>query len=113
MPPITVTARTGDASQTSADTRVVGLFEGESLPDGALQALVSSGEASGKLRRLAATHEDAGRRVVLAGLGPRDSFDAETARVVAAVVAGRASELSCRALSWAAPEGAGDAGALV
>ena len=34
MPPISVTARQGAPEETSADTRVVGLFEGESPPAG-------------------------------------------------------------------------------
>jgi leucyl aminopeptidase len=112
MPTITVTARQGAPEETDADTRVVGLFEGESLEDDALQALVDSGEAKGGLRKLAVTHED-GKRVVVVGLGKRDEFDAEKARVAAAVAAGRARELGAKSLSWAAPSGEGAAGALV
>ena len=112
MPPIAVSARTGAPEETSADTRVIGLFEGESLPEGPLRALSDSGEASGKPRTLAVTHED-GRRVIVAGLGKRDAFDAEAARVAAALAAGRARELSAKSLSWAAPEGEGAVGALV
>jgi leucyl aminopeptidase len=113
MPPIAVSARLGGPRETAADTRVVGLFEGESLPEGPLRALSDSGEASGKLRKLAVAHEDGPRRVIVAGLGKRDEFDAERARVAAAVAAGRARELSARSLSWAAPGGDGVAGALV
>src|SRR3954462_7735284 len=111
MPQIAVSARRGAPEETSADTRVVGLFEGDSLPEGPLRALSDSGEASGKLRKLAVTHEDGGRRVIVAGLGKRDEFDAERARVAAAVAAGRARELSGSSLSWADPGGV--AGALV
>ena len=115
MSEITVTARQGAPEETSADTRVIGLFDGDSLPsDGPLGALSESGEASGKARRVAVTHEDGGaRRVLVVGLGERDSFDAEAARVAAAVAATRARELSARSLSWAAPSGEGVAGALV
>jgi leucyl aminopeptidase len=112
VPPITVSARTGAPEETSADTRVIGLFDGESLTDGPLKALSDSGEASGKARKVAVTHED-GRRVLVAGLGKRDEFDAEAARVAAAVAAGRARELSAKSLSWAAPPGDGVAGGLV
>src|ERR1700712_4191870 len=112
MPSISVGARQGAPEETSADTRVLGLFDGEELPEGPLRALSESGEASGKLRKLAVTHED-GRRVIVAGLGKRDEFDAEKARVAAAGAAGRARELSAGALSWAAPSGEGVAGALV
>jgi leucyl aminopeptidase len=113
MPPIAVSARTGAPEETSADTRVIGLFEGESLPEGALRALSDSGEASGKLRKLAVTHSSGdGRRMIVVGLGKRDEFHAEKARVAAAVAASRARELSGRSLSWAAPSDE-VAGALV
>jgi leucyl aminopeptidase len=117
MPPIAVTGRRGAPEETSADTRVVGLFEGESLPQGRLRALSDSGEASGKLRKLAVTHEEVPgggiRRVIVAGLGKRAEFDAERARVAAADAAGRARDLSAHSLSWAVPSGEGAAGALV
>src|SRR5437764_6009206 len=112
MPQIAVSARRGTPEQTSADTRVIGLFEGESLPDGPLRALSDSGEASGKPRKVAVAHEDS-RRVIVVGLGKRDEFDSEKARVASAVAAGRARDLSARSLSWEAPPGAGVAGALV
>jgi leucyl aminopeptidase len=91
---------------------VVPVFEGESLDDPALQALIDSGEAKGGLRKLAVAHED-GRRVVLVGVGKREELDHERARVAAAVAAGRARELGARSLSWAAPAGEGMAGAVV
>ena len=112
MPEVTVTGRAGDPRETEADTRVVPVFEGETLDEPALQALVDSGEAKPGPRKLAVTHED-GRRVVLVGAGKRDEFDHERARVAAAVAAGRASELSARSVSWATPGGDGVAGAIV
>src|SRR2546423_9902415 len=111
VPQTAVSARRGAPEETSADTRVIGLFEDESLPEGPLRALSDSGEARGKPRTLAVTHEDS-RRVIVVGLGKRDEFDSEKARVAAAVAAGRARELSARSLSWAAPPGEGVAGAL-
>src|SRR5256714_13275129 len=102
MPPVAVTARSGPAGDTDADTRVVAVFEGEPLDEPDLQALVDSGEAKPALRKLAVVHVD-GRRVILAGLGRRDGLGPERARVAAAVAAGRARELGARSLSWAAP----------
>ena len=79
--PISVSARRGAPEETAADTRVVGLFEGEELSDPALQQLVELGEAKPALKRVAVTHEDAPgggkRRVLIAGLGKRDELDAE------------------------------------
>ena len=112
-----VTSRSGAPGDTAADTRVVPLFEGETLGEPALQALVDLGEAKPGLRKVAVTHEDAPgggrRRVLIAGLGKRDELDAERARVAAAAVAGRARELGTVSLSWASPGGEGVDGGLV
>jgi leucyl aminopeptidase len=117
MPGPTVTASSGAPEDTAADTRVIGLFEGEALADPDLQALVELGEAKAGLKKVAVAHEDAPgggrRRVLIAGLGKRDEFDPERARVAAAAAAGRAKELGAVSLSWAAPPGEGVAGALV
>ena len=108
MPQIEVTVRQGEPGDTQADTRVCGLFDGGSLTDPELQRLVDSGEAKGTLKRLCVTHEDAPgggrRRVIIAGLGKEDEFNAEKARVAAAAAATRAKELGAESLSWAAPE---------
>ena len=117
MPGPTVTARRGAPEDTAADTRVVGLFENESLADPALQRLVELGEAKPALKKVAVAHEDAPgggqRRVLIAGLGKRDEFDAERARVAAAAAAARARELGAVSLSWAAPAGEGVSAGLV
>src|SRR5436190_23489026 len=113
MASVAVTARRGKPEDTAADTRVVGLFEGESVADPALQALVDLGEAKPALKQVALAHEDAPgggqRRVLIAGLGPREEFDAEHARVAAAAAAGRARDLGAVSLSWAVPDGMADA----
>src|SRR3712207_5652000 len=103
MPTLAVKARPGPPEDTAADTRVVGLFEGEKLADPRLQALVRLGEAKPGHGKVALAHEEAPgggqRRVLIAGLGRRDEFDAEKARVAAAVVAGRAKELGSVSVS--------------
>ena len=111
MPNINVTARAGEPADTDADTRVVPLFEGEDAPDAGVKSLVDAGEAKPALGKLAVTHEDGGRRVIVVGLGKRDELDGEKARVAAAGAAGRASDLGTKTLSWAAP--ADVAGAVV
>ncbi len=108
MPPIEVTVLPeGDPGETQADTRICGLFDGGKLTDPYLQRLVDSGEAKGTLKRLCVTHEDTPsggrRRVIIAGLGKEDEFDAEKARVAAGAAATRAKELGAESLSWAAP----------
>ena len=117
MAPITVSTRSGAPEETAADTRVVGVFEGESLDDPALQRLVELGEAKRGLKKVAVAHEDAPgggqRRVLIAGLGSREAFGAEQARMAAASAAARAKELGAVSLSWAAPSGDGVAAGLV
>ena len=113
-----VRATTQAPLETDADTIVVGVFEGKGIPhdveDGALGALVRSGEARPGFRKLTHTHA-AGRRWILIGLGARDDFDAERARIAAAVALGRARELGTRTLCWELPHKVPDAvaGALV
>src|SRR5215203_5260188 len=113
-----VRATTDSPPDTGADTVVVGVFEGKGIPhdveDGALGALAESGEARSEFRKLTHAHA-AGRRWILIGLGARDDFDAERARVAAAAALGRARELGARALCWELPHKVPDAvaGALV
>src|SRR5438034_10713118 len=107
-----VRATTEPPLQTGADTICVGLVEGEGvihdLADGALGALVESGEARTAPRKVAVAHAE-GVRWLLVGLGARDGLDAEGARVAAAVAEARARELGARALCWELPHHVDDA----
>ena len=106
-----VEATTQSPVATAADTIAVGLVEGEGIPhdtpDGALGALVASGEAKARARHLALTHAG-GKRCLVVGLGRREDLDGEVARAAAASVVGRARELGTRALCWEVPHHAGD-----
>jgi leucyl aminopeptidase len=107
-----VAATTQSPAETAADTIAIGVFEGEAIAHdvegGTLQALVDSGEARPGFRKLAVAHAG-GRRFILAGLGKRDDFDAERARVVAATVLGRAREVGTEVLCWELPHHVEDA----
>jgi leucyl aminopeptidase len=109
-----ISATSGPAEETAADTIVRGVFEGENLDQAPLQALLDSGEARRRDGSLALTHVD-GRRFLIAGLGAPQDFDAERARAAAAAAAKRASELGSHAICWVAPSGADEriVGALV
>jgi leucyl aminopeptidase len=91
-----------------ADTIAIGVFENEDVPidpaPAELEALLESGEGKRSFKHLALTHVD-GRRVILVGLGPRSRFDAERARVVAALVQRRARDTATHTLCWLLPEG--------
>ena len=86
------------------------MFEDEAVAHdhgGVLQALVDSGEARATFRHLALHHGD-GKRWLLVGLGNRDDFDPERARIAGATVHGRARELGTRALCWELPHHVSD-----
>jgi leucyl aminopeptidase len=114
MREIAVTVRPGAPEETAADTRVLGLFDGEHLPEPELQQLVELGEAKSGLGKVAVAHEEAPgggrRRVLIAGLGKREEFDGEAARVAAAAVASRARDLGAVSLSWALPDDGAEVG---
>ncbi len=112
-----INATTSLPIDTDADTVAVGLFEGEGIAhdaDGAMQALVERREARPRLRHLAVTHA-AGKRWIVVGLGARDGFDTERARVAAAVALDRARDLAASHLCWELPHRVADdvAAALV
>ncbi len=106
-----VHATTDAPADTAADTVAVGVFEGKEvahdLPGGELQALLAAGEARRSFKHLA-LGRGAGKRWIVVGLGERDAFDAERARVAAAVVAQRAAELGTGELCWEVPHKVGD-----
>ncbi len=101
-----VEATTASPLATGADTIVVGVFEGEEVahdvPGGALGELLGSGEAKRDFKHLAVTHAE-GARFILVGLGKREEFDGERARVVAALAHRRAGEIGTATLCWEVP----------
>ena len=107
-----ISATTDSPLETSADTIAVGVFDGEDVAhdvsDGILQRLLDRGEARRAFKHLAVAHAD-DRRFVVVGLGAREQFDAERARIVAAAVHARARELASTALCWEVPHHVDDA----
>jgi len=100
-----VTATTQPGADADADTVAVGVFDGDEAPPNTpaeLGELLASGEARRSFKSLALTHAG-GKRWLVVGLGARGDFNAERARVAAAVVGERLRELSTRALCWEAP----------
>jgi leucyl aminopeptidase len=100
-----VSATTQPASDSDADTVVVGLFDGEQPPAEApaeLTRLVESGEAKSSFKALALTHAE-GKRWLMVGLGARKDFTPEKARVAAAVARERAREIASNHLCWLLP----------
>ena len=113
-----IRATTDSPLDTGADTIVVGVFDGKGIPhdvdDGALGALVESGEARSSCGRSRSRTPPGSAGSSLGG-GSRDDFDGERARLVAATALGRARELGARSLCWELPHKVADAvaGAIV
>jgi len=108
---VQVEATTAGPLDSGADTIVVGVFEGEDvahdLPGDALSSLLASGEARRECGRLAVTHAD-GTRAILIGLGDRAKFDGERARAAAGVAHRRAREIAATRMCWEVPHHVGD-----
>ena len=113
---VMVTVTTEDPQSTDADTVAVALLDGEEAPAGVpgeVAELLESGEARGSFKALAVTHAQ-GKRWLTVGVGKREEFTPERARVAAAKALERAKEISTRTLCWLLPTGADSdmAGAL-
>src|SRR6195952_1823442 len=93
------------SSLQSADAAlvVVGLYEGDSLPDEVADA-PGAGDAKGSFKTLTRLYPGGPERLLVVGLGEREDFEAEKLRVLAALVAGEAAKLEATSLAWALPE---------
>jgi leucyl aminopeptidase len=93
------------SSLQDADTALVavGLYEGDSLPDGLADA-PGAGDAKGSFRSLTRLYPGGPERLLVVGLGERGDFEVEKLRVLAALVAGEAAKLEATSLAWALPE---------
>src|SRR5271166_6540799 len=94
-----VSSTTQPAGATVADTVVLGAFEGAPREVG---ELLASGEARHSFKALGLAHSE-GKRWLVVGLGKREDFTPERARIAAAVARERARELSAVSLCWQAP----------
>ena len=114
-----VRATTDDPPDTGADTIVVGDLRGQGR-SARRRRRARSARSSSPARRPRScarwpTCTPPGGAGSSSGCGERDEFDAERARIVAAVALGRARELGAKALCWELPHKVGDdvPGALV
>ena len=80
----------------------VGLFEGEELPAPFADAPGAADAKSG-YRKLEVLRPEGSARVAVVGLGRRDEFDAERARVAAALATGEAASYEARSIAWVPP----------
>ncbi|MBJ7458349.1 MAG: leucyl aminopeptidase [Thermoleophilaceae bacterium] len=106
---IEVTTRQGELAETSADTRVVGLFEDQESAIESIDKLVETGEVKASYKSTGVVRSHSARFVTV-GLGKKEDFTTERARVAGAVALGAAKGLSANSLAVALPAGA-DGGA--
>ncbi|MCB0864746.1 MAG: leucyl aminopeptidase [Solirubrobacterales bacterium] len=88
----------------SGDTLVcIGLFAGDELPADLADA-PGAVDVRAKFKSLSVLRPE-GRRVLVVGLGERDDFDSERARVAAALAVRQAQRLETAEIAWDCPEG--------
>jgi leucyl aminopeptidase len=90
-------------TEADADLVVVGLYDGDSLPE-ALAASPGAGDAKGAYKSFALLYPGTPERLLVAGLGKRADADAERLRVLAALAAKEANRVEAASLAWALPE---------
>jgi leucyl aminopeptidase len=90
-------------SEVDADLLAVGLFDGDQLPDELADAR-GADDAKGGFKKVAVIHPDRPARALVAGLGKREDFDPERARVAAALAARQAARHEARSIAWVVPE---------
>ncbi len=103
---IEVTTRQGDPAETSADTRVVGIFEDQPSGIETIDKLVESGEIKASYKSSGIAHAH-GARFIVVGLGKEDDLTTERARVVGAVTVAAAKGIGAKALSAYIPSHTG------
>ena len=90
-------------SEIDADLVAVLLFDGGDLPD-PLAGAPGSDDAKGGYRKVAQVHPEGGRRAVVVGLGDRNEFEPERARVAGAIAARHAASHEDSSMAIAGPE---------
>ncbi|MGZ8666317.1 MAG: leucyl aminopeptidase family protein [Solirubrobacterales bacterium] len=95
-------------AEVEADLVAVPLFDDEQLPE-ALREARGAEDARGGFKAATVIHPERPARVTVVGLGSRQGFSAERARVAAAIATKAAGSLKARSLAIALPEGT-DAG---
>jgi leucyl aminopeptidase len=92
-------------SEVDADLVAVLIFEGDELPEPLADA-PGSDEVKGAYKKTALVHPEAPKRVLVVGLGDRNEFEPERARVAGAISARNAASLEASSLALAGPDSA-------
>jgi len=98
-------------AETDAHLLCVGLFVGEALPD-YLAGAPGSEDVESKFKSLAVVRPREPARVLVVGLGKRDDFTTERARVAAALAVKQAGRYEATSVAWVCPAEGGAAAGL-
>ena len=91
-------------SEVDADLLAVLIFDGDELPE-PLAGAPGSEDARGGYKKTTLVHPGAPRRALVVGLGDKNDFTPERARVAAAIASRNAASLDSTSLALAGPEG--------
>jgi leucyl aminopeptidase len=105
-----VDVRQSSLREADAALVVVGLYEGDSLPDEVAGAPGAT-DAKGSFKVMTRLYPGGPERLLVVGLGERDDFEVEKPRVLAALVAGEAAKVEATSLAWALPAAEDEAAA--
>ena len=97
--------------ESFADLLCIGLFDGEDLP-AYLEGAPGAEDVKSKLKSLSVVRPEASRRVLVVGLGDRDEFTTERARVAAALGVRQARRFDSTSIAWVCPQPGGAAAGL-
>ena len=97
-------------TDVDADLLAVLIFDGDDLPE-PIAGAPGSGDVKGAYKKTALVHPESPRRALVIGLGSRDEFEPERARVAGAIAARQAASLDATSLALAGPD-ASDARAV-
>ncbi len=86
-----------------ADLLCIGLFEGDDLP-AEFASAPGSEDVRARFRTLSILRPNRPHRVLVVGLGARGDFDAERARVAAALATRQARRFEATSIAWVPPE---------
>jgi leucyl aminopeptidase len=101
-PSLRVEVKDIELAGAEADILIAGLFEGEELP-APLAAAPGAADAKAGFKKQTLVYPQGSARALVLGLGRREAFDAERARVIAALAAKMAAGLRATSLAWALP----------
>jgi leucyl aminopeptidase len=104
LAPVQVEVSSRGLSELEADVYVVGLREGDELPEN-LREVPGAGDAKAGFKKTTMLRPASGERWLVAGLGEASELDRERLRVTAALAARAAAGYEARSIAWEVPSG--------